>query len=169
MRRLLVIRHAKAKRESPHGDHGRVLTHRGRAQAAMLRTWTEPGGPLADVSGTAIVSDAARTLETFELGLAGTSVVRRAVVDPALYNGHRHVSTADVLASLRAADDGDGDLVFVGHNPTVIDVTFELAEDQDAAEVVLREGFPLGGAALLAVDGPFPRERGCRLLEVLWP
>jgi phosphohistidine phosphatase len=166
VRRLVIVRHAKAKSDSPRGDHGRELSQRGRLQSLVLRSWTEPGGPLADIAGTVVVSDAARTLETFALGLAGTAVCRRAVVEPSLYNGFRHVSTTDVLEALGLAGDGDGDLVVVGHNPTVLDVTADLATDPEHAAHVLRDGFPLCAAAVLTFEGPSPRERGCELVAL---
>ncbi len=163
MRRLVVVRHAKAQRTSPRGDHGRELAPKGRAQAAALRTWTEGAGPLADVRGTVVVSDSARTLETFELGLAGTPVCVRAVVDPTLYNGVRDVDTAAVLRSLSAADPGDGDLVVVGHNPTVVYLVADLADDPRVADRALDDGFPMCGVAVLAFDGAAPTPRGCEL------
>jgi phosphohistidine phosphatase len=162
MRRLVIVRHAKAQRVSPRGDHGRELSARGREQATALRAWAEGKGPLADVRGTVVVSDSARTLETFELGLAGTPVCERAVVDPALYNGVRDVSTADVLASLAAADTGSGDLVIVGHNPTVVYLVADLADDRDAADEALDGGFPLCGVAVLTFEGA-PAPRRCEL------
>ncbi len=168
VRRLVIVRHARAKRDSERGDHGRELSNRGRLQAATLRSWTEQGGPLADVRGTVLVSDAARTLETFELGLAGSPVCRRAIVEPSLYNGRHHVSTTDLLDVLATVVD-DGDLLVVGHNPTVLDATADLASDPERAMDLLRDGFPLGGAAVLAFDGPSPRERGCELVELLAP
>ncbi|HEV3328526.1 MAG TPA: histidine phosphatase family protein [Acidimicrobiales bacterium] len=163
MRRLVVVRHAKAQRASPRGDHGRELAPRGRAQATALRSWTEDGGPLADVRGTVVVSDSARTLETFELALAGTPVCVRAVVDPALYNGVRDVDTAGVLRSLADADPGEGDLVLVGHNPTVVYLVADLADDPRAADRALQGGFPLCGAAVLAFEGAAPAPRRCEL------
>jgi len=163
MRRLVVVRHAKAQRDSPRGDHGRELSERGRRQATALREFTEGDGPLADVRGTVVVSDAARTLETFELGLAGTPVCVRAVVDPSLYNGHRDVRTADVLASLSAADPGEGDLVVVGHNPTVVYLVEDLVDDPDRADRALDDGFPLCGVAILAFAGDAPAPRSCEL------
>lgn len=151
MRRLVVVRHAKARRDSTRGDHGRGLSERGRAQASALRAWTTGDGPLAAVRGTAVVSDAARTLETFELGLAGTPCCERAVVDPLLYNGRREVTTEDVLASLAAADPGTGDLLFVGHSPTVAYLVLELLDSRRDAERTLADGFPLCGVAILEV------------------
>jgi len=160
MRRLVVVRHAKAQRDSPRGDHGRELSAKGRAQAVALRAFTEPSGPLGDVRGTIVVSDAARTLETFELGLAGTPVCVRGVIDPSLYNGHRDVRTEDVLASLAAADPGDGDLVVVGHNPTVVYLVADLVDDPERA---LDDGFPMCGVAVLNFDGDAPAPRRCEL------
>jgi phosphohistidine phosphatase len=169
MRRLVVIRHAKAKRESARGDHGRELSQRGRLQAGVLRSWTDEGGPLAHVRGTVIVSDAARTLETFELGLAGTPLCQRAVVDPHLYNGSRYVTTYDVLASIAAAGDLEGDVIVVGHNPTVLEVTEDLADDPERAASLLLDGFPLAGAAVLSFEGRSPRERTCEFERLLSP
>jgi len=163
VRRLIVIRHAKAERDSPRGDHGRRLSSRGRAQAAALRAWTEGAGPLADLAATVVVSDAARTLETFELGIAGTGLAARGVVDPSLYNGARDVDTDEVLASLADADPGEGDLALVGHNPTVAYLVGDLCEDARHAARAMRDGYPLCGVAILTFDTPAPRRASCRL------
>jgi phosphohistidine phosphatase len=163
MRRLVVVRHAKAQRVSPRGDHGRELSARGREQATALRTWTQPGGPLGDVRGTVVVSDAARTLETFELALAGTPVCERALVDPSLYNGARDVSTDDVLEALGEADPGAGDLILVGHNPTVVYLVEDLADDRHRADRALDGGFPLCGIAVLSFGAKGPRVGACEL------
>jgi phosphohistidine phosphatase len=169
MRRLVIVRHAKAKRDSPKGDHGRRLNERGRLQAGVLRSWTHEGGPLAHVRGTVIVSDAARTLETFELAFAGTPLCEREVVDPRLYNGRHYVTTGDLLASIAAAGTEEGDVIVVGHNPTVLEVTADLADDPDRAAALLLDGFPLAGAAVLAFEGRAPRERTCELEALLSP
>jgi phosphohistidine phosphatase len=163
MRRLVVVRHAKAERTSPRGDHGRELSTRGRAEATALRAWTEGHRPLGDVRATVVVSDAARTLETFELGLAGTPVCQHAVVEPSLYNGVRDVSTSDVLGSLAEVDRGEGDLIVVGHNPTVVYLVADLVEDAGAADRALRDGFPLCGVAVLGFEGASPAAGRCEL------
>jgi phosphohistidine phosphatase len=162
VRRLVVVRHAKARGSSPRGDHGRELSTRGRAQASALRTWTEPGQPLGRLRGTAVVSDAARTLETFELGLAGSPVCARALVDPALYNGTRDVTTRDVLDTLVGADPGYGDLFVVCHNPTVSYLVADLA-GHGAADEALQDGFAMCAVAVLAFDTDTPLEGGCDL------
>jgi phosphohistidine phosphatase len=159
VRRLVVVRHAKAERASPRGDHGRRLSSRGRAQSAALRAWTQSDGPLGDVVGTVVVSDAARTLETFELGLAGTPVCVRGVVDPLLYNGVRDVDTDEVLDALAAADPGRGDLVLVGHSPTVAYLVEDLLDDLGHATEVLADGYPLCGVAIMTFDGDAPSRR----------
>jgi phosphohistidine phosphatase len=163
VRRLVVIRHAKARRSSPRGDHGRELSARGRAQATALRHWTEPGQPLAGLRGTTVVSDAARTIETFEFGLAGSPVCARAIVEPALYNGTRDVTTRDVLDALVGADPGYGDLFVVCHNPTVSYLVEDLVSPRDAAAKALRDGYPMCGVAVLAFDTDTPSAGGCSL------
>jgi phosphohistidine phosphatase len=163
VRRLVVIRHAKAQRDSSRGDHGRSLSSRGRAQAEALRRWTENGAPLGDVRGTAVVSDAARTIETFELGLAGTPACERAVIDPSLYSGVHEVSTASVLAALASADPGSGDLLHVGHSPTVAYLVSDLVNDPRRADEAMSAGYPLCGVAILAFAGDAPTPRACEL------
>jgi phosphohistidine phosphatase len=164
MRRLVVIRHAKAERESPNGDHGRELSKRGRAQAAALREWTEEDAPLGDVRGTVIVSDARRTMETFELGLKDTPVCERVVVDPSLYNGIRHVSSEAVLESFMAHDPGTGDLIHVGHNPTVAYLVDDLMDPSSRARRPLDDGYPLCSVAILAFPGDRPSPGTCELM-----
>jgi phosphohistidine phosphatase len=163
VRRLVLVRHAKAKDTSPTGDRGRVLSGRGRAQAQALRGWTEPSGPLGSVRAVVVVSYSSRTIETYEIGLEGTPVCQQVVFDARLYNGVRHVGTDELLESLREVDPGSGDLVFVGHNPTMTVALFDLMEDPAAARRALSDGFPKCGVAILSFgDGP-PRKGGCAL------
>ncbi|MCZ7674997.1 MAG: histidine phosphatase family protein [Roseovarius sp.] len=69
MKRLILMRHAKAATGAVGlDDHARALSGRGRSSARMLGDWLRARGRLPDV---ALVSDAARTRETFSrLGLA---------------------------------------------------------------------------------------------------
>lgn len=161
-RRLVVIRHAKARASSPRGDHGRELSSKGRAQATALRGWTETREPLGALRGTAVVSDAARTLETFELALAGSPVCTRAIVAPSLYNGIRGVSTRDVLDALSGADPGYGDLFVVCHNPTVSCLVADLIAPTMAGAAHL-DGYPMCGVAVLAFETDAPAESSCVL------
>ena len=65
MRRLLLLRHAKAERSQPGGrDHDRVLAERGRADAKKLGVYLARH---AFVPDRAVVSTAARTRETWAL------------------------------------------------------------------------------------------------------
>ena len=158
-----MVRHAKAERDSPRGDHGRHLNQKGLAQAAALRAWTEDGGVLGDLRATVVVSDAARTLETFERGLAGSPMCLRAIVDPLLYNGAREVDTDEVLAALAAVDTGEGDLGVVGHNPTVAYVVSDLCEDPAVAAAAMRDGYPLCAVAILSFETATPQPGACHL------
>jgi len=67
-----------------------------------------------------------------------------------------------VLVALHGADPGHGDLVLVGHNPTVVYLVADLADDPDAADRALAGGFPLCGVAVLSFD----REPGPRRCEL---
>ena len=63
MRRLLLLRHAKAERLQPGGrDHDRVLAARGRADAHKLGVYLARHGHIPD---RALVSTSARTRETW--------------------------------------------------------------------------------------------------------
>src|SRR3954468_24768365 len=65
MRRLLLLRHAKAERSQPGGrDHDRVLAERGRADAKKLGLYLARHGFVPD---RAVVSTAVRTCETWAL------------------------------------------------------------------------------------------------------
>ena len=65
MRRLLLLRHAKAERLQPGGrDHDRVLAERGRADAHKLGVYLARHGFIPD---RALVSTSARTRETWAL------------------------------------------------------------------------------------------------------
>ena len=73
MRRLLLLRHAKAERSQPGGrDHDRILSKRGRNDAAAVG-----GYPVRHklVPDRALVSTSARTRETWDL--VATAFVKR--------------------------------------------------------------------------------------------
>ena len=74
MRRLLLLRHAKAERSQSGGrDHDRVLTERGRATPRSSALYLARHAFAPD---RAVVSTAARTRETWAL-LAAASARRR--------------------------------------------------------------------------------------------
>lgn len=148
MPRLLLFRHAKAERDPPKGgsDHERVLSKRGRADAAAMgRLLAERG----DVPARVLCSTSARTRETWDLA-------REAFADPPAPVFLRALFEAggDYLDILRS-EGGDADrLIVVGHNPTIQRTAIGLAESLDAPDGrLLAEDYPTSAVAVLDWTG----------------
>jgi phosphohistidine phosphatase len=110
--RLILIRHAKSAWDDPMSDdHQRVLNERGRLSAPALGDWL---ARRALVPGQALVSDAARTRETWELIAGRLDGAPPAEYLPELY----HAWAERMLEVLR--DRGRATTVaMVGHNPGI--------------------------------------------------
>ncbi len=98
MRRLVVMRHAKAVATAP-SDHARGLAPRGRADAEQVGRWLRERGIAPDA---ALVSDAQRTRETWEqvTGAAGWDL--EADFSAALYAAGGLVAFATLRAPAEA-------------------------------------------------------------------
>jgi phosphohistidine phosphatase len=145
MRRLLLLRHAKAGRAPPGGrDHDRVLTERGRGDAAKLGVFLARHGFVPDRT---IVSTSARTRETWAL-LASAFVRTPAVeFDDRLYDA----TPQTLLQTIKGAGLATATLLVIGHNPGLQELAATLVAtgDIDARER-LGEDFPT--AALAAIS-----------------
>ena len=147
-RRLVVVRHAKARPSGP-SDHERALGERGHADAAEAGRWLRSQGIVADA---ALVSDARRTHETWaELaGGAGWDVAPD--LSAALYAADPD-SAFDLL---RETPDEVGTLVVLGHNPAMAYLA-ELIDDgegdDDAITSLVTRGFPTSAMAVFDVSG----------------
>jgi phosphohistidine phosphatase len=146
MKRLILLRHAKAERCASSGeDFDRALTEAGRRAAAAAGEALARAGLIPDV---ALVSPAVRTRQTFEAA-APSLPDARPELRQELYEGS--------AASLRqAAQSCDGDTVLlVGHNPGIGALAAALAEACAVIPVddqaFLREGFPTATAAAFEV------------------
>jgi phosphohistidine phosphatase len=151
MRYLTIVRHAKA---SPAGagesDFSRALNGRGRRQCEQLRAWAQDPDALGRYGPTtALVSSAARTRETFERSFAGTTFVLEHHYSDLIYNGARDVGAQDILIDLAAIDPVTRSLLVVAHNPSVYELLLSLAASPPKS--VLRDGYPLAGAFVLAL------------------
>ena len=103
VRFLTIIRHCAAENSTP--DHDRPLSSVGRAQAEQLRSWvSDPQALGAYGPTTCLVSAAARTRETYALGLAGTPFVRSLEISESIYNGSRDVTANDLVEALHDID-----------------------------------------------------------------
>ena len=138
MPRLILLRHAKA--EPPRtDDHARVLSLRGRADAAALRPLMVELAPQL-----AVVSSSARTRETWALADPGSVP---AVFDDRVYEA----STADlreVLSEL-VVDSA----VLVGHNPSVEGLAWELEANDETNRGLRTSGVAVFEVADWALDG----------------
>ncbi|MBA3667284.1 MAG: histidine phosphatase family protein [Sphingomonas sp.] len=107
MKRLILLRHAKAEADSPGGDFERPLSARGRKDALRMGEEIRRLGLNFDL---VLASPARRVAETVEA--LGELVPR---FDPRLYNA----STGQLLNLVREIEDHVGSLLLVGHNPGI--------------------------------------------------
>jgi phosphohistidine phosphatase len=170
MRYLTIVRHAKAvAHDAGYEDFDRPLNARGRAQAELLREWAkDPGGLGAYGPVTALVSASARTRETYATAFAGTKFIHAVETSSIIYNGHRDVSAADVIAELAAIDPVTESLMVVGHNPTVFEMVSLLADGR--VKALDGDRYPLGAAIVLRLrdDEPVSMSR-YRFVEAFVP
>ena len=142
MRRLILLRHAKAERRAASGDdRDRALTPAGRSDAAAVGHALAAAGLVPDL---ALVSPAARTRETFEAMAASLPDVHLHP-DPALYD-------ASAAALRDAAEQASADTVLVvAHNPGVGVLAASLVQACTVVGVedraFIEQGFPPATAA----------------------
>lgn len=144
MRRLLLLRHAKAERLQPGGrDQDRGLTERGRADAKKLGAYLARH---AFVPDRAVVSTSARTRETWQLLATAFAKAPPVSLEDRLYNA----SPQAILQAIKDAEAKTGTLLVIGHNPGLQELASMLiaSGDIDARER-LGEDFPT--AALAAI------------------
>ncbi len=148
MKHLILMRHAKAEKDSPSGeDFNRPLAARGLDEATSVAEAMKAYGLKPDF---AIVSPACRTRQTFEQvrGVFGDIPV---LMDKAFYNaGAQALRTA-----IEAHEEAGACILVVAHNPGIqylaADYMFEGAASAGAIEKV-RGGFPTASAAVFEID-----------------
>src|SRR6185437_682573 len=148
MRRLLLLRHAKAVPLSSGDDYDRALTARGRDQARRVGAWIAGGAVTPDLC---LYSGAARTCETFEIVAAALPRPPAAEVEDALYDapGER------VLGLVRALPGSVGAALVIGHNPGSGEVARLLTgEGASSQRLRLASHFPTAALAVIAFDRP---------------
>ncbi len=148
VRRLVVMRHAKAQPTAP-SDHERALADRGRRDAEAAGRWLRDRGITPD---GALVSDAMRTRQTWEQVAAAAAWDVAADLSAALY-----AAGADSAFDLiREAAADVTTFVVVGHNPTMAYIA-ELIDDgegdADATTGLVTLGFPTSALAVFTLSG----------------
>lgn len=142
MKLLALLRHAKAVKDDPGGDHARPLAEVGRQAAEMAGQRLRNCLP-ADV--LVVASDACRTRQT--AGLAFPSCeASRFRLEPALYAA----SSAALLAFVRGLSADISAAALVGHNPGISELASTLAGQGDAKDLArLAEGLSTADAVVL--------------------
>ena len=167
MRRLLLLRHAKAERLQPGGrDQDRVLAARGRANAKTLGAYLARHAFIPD---RAVVSTAARTRETWTLLAAAMGQAPPASFEERLYDA----SPETIPQAVKETGPDTGTLMVIGHNPGLQELAAMLVAsgDIEARERLGRE-FPTSALVVISFaaenwNGVHPR--GGRLEHFVTP
>lgn len=156
MKRLVVVRHAKATHKPGFADFDRPLTGRGRRDARAAGQWL---GRRGFVPGLAVCSPALRTRQTWD-GLAAALPGAGGIEvwpERKLYAA----SADDVLDVIGAIPDEVAALLVVGHNPAVQQVAASLTGMADLA-------FPTCAIAVISVPGWARLMPGAGTAGALW-
>jgi phosphohistidine phosphatase len=144
MRRLILIRHAKAAKQGPTGkDRDRPLEERGRLDARDIGAYLQRHALLPDL---ALVSTAVRARETWDWLSADWPAVAVEHHD-ALYGA----DPGELLAAVRAAAVQDPHrLLVVAHNPGLHEFALALiANAPSAAGTALADHLPTAGVVVI--------------------
>ena len=145
MRRLILMRHAKAERGKGIADRDRALDERGRKTAPRMGTFLAAEGLRPDAVR---VSSARRTLETWDGVRTALDGIEAEPVS-ALYEAPMSV----ILDVVRAAPAGAACLLVIGHNPGIQDLAASLAGTgaEDGRRRLALE-FPTAALAVIDFD-----------------
>ncbi|HUZ12765.1 MAG TPA: histidine phosphatase family protein [Caulobacteraceae bacterium] len=148
MRRLILLRHARAEpRSGAGGDLARPLAARGREDAALV------GQALARehlAPDLVLLSPAQRATETWSAARDALPEAKVELVRE-LYNAAPHA----IRAAIRGAAGQAETLMVVGHNPGLHEVAVALLVENSAAAADVAKvaaGFPTATAALFEID-----------------
>jgi phosphohistidine phosphatase len=152
-RLLLVLRHAKSAWPEGVDDHERPLGPRGLRDAPKAGRWLRENGYLPE---RVLCSTARRTRETWQLIAGALEEPPPVEYDEELYGG-------DLLDIARRTSPEVGRLALVGHEPSVSEVTFQLAGDAAI------DAFPTGAIAVFAVTSSWADLGEARLTDFFRP
>lgn len=143
MKRLLVLRHAKAEEDSASGkDFDRPLAKRGWQDAAEVGRAMRQLGLAPDAT---IASPAKRVVETLAALAEGYGPLE-VEYDHCIYNA----SPGTLLDVVRQVDDGAQTLLLVGHNPGLHLLVLDLTRGSDGGlRAQIDESFPTATLAVV--------------------
>ena len=167
MRRLLLLRHAKAERLQPGGrDHDRPLAARGRTDMKTLGAYLARHAFIPD---RAVVSASARTRETWTLLAAAMGETPPVSFEERIYDA----SPQAILEAVKETRPDTGTLMVVGHNPGLQELAAMLVASGDIeARERLGRAFPTSALVVISFamdswNGVHPR--GGRLEHFVTP
>jgi phosphohistidine phosphatase len=141
MRRLMLLRHAKAGPLVAGGDLERPLADSGRAAAHALGAYLAEEQLYPDL---VLVSPARRTRETWDALSESLDAPMR--IEPRLYDG----DPERLLALVRESEPPVRGLLVVGHNPGTADLARRLVGHGDRyAAARMGKGYPTAGLAVI--------------------
>jgi phosphohistidine phosphatase len=148
MRRLMLLRHAKAERAEPGlRDFERALAPEGRDAAPRMGAYMSGHALTPDL---VICSSAKRAKETWELASRAFSPFPRTTFDKRVYD----LDAAELLDLVRKTEGAVHALLLVGHNPSLEDLAaLTIAAGDLVGRGRMTEKFPTG--ALAVIDFPF--------------
>jgi phosphohistidine phosphatase len=167
MRRLLLLRHAKAERSQPGGrDLERPLNDRGQSDARKLGAYLVRHGLVPDL---AAVSTAVRTRETWRLLAGAFDQPPQARFDERLYDAPRKT----ILRTIQETTSEITTLLVIGHNPGLHEAAVMLVAAGDVeTRQRLVEQFPTAALAVIEFaisDWSRVHEKGGRLEHFVKP
>jgi len=144
MRRLLLIRHAKAESSEPGTeDRARVLIERGRKDAAKIGAYMASHALVPD---RVMISPAARTQETWKSVATAFHPAPAAMTAEQLYDATPHA----IFAVIKQAPAAAHTLLVIGHNPGLHELAMTLIASGDIdARTRLREKLPTAGLVII--------------------
>lgn len=149
MRRLVLLRHAKAAREAGGGDKERPLTRRGREDATRAGHYLVEGKLVPNL---AVISDARRTRETLDCLMQASGRAFKVLIDPELYLAEDFV----LLGELHKAPDLAQTMLVVCHNPGLADFAWRVTGSGDLeARKRMELKYPTSGMAVIEFDTPW--------------
>lgn len=144
MKKLYILRHAKAASPENGQDFDRPLSPQGIEDAAALGQLMTKQSYIPDI---ALCSTAKRTRETLDaLGLPATT---KASHSEKIYDA----STGDLLEMIQSADDTAQSILLVGHNPAIHELALRLSSEDSGLSLLQRllQGYSPGTLSVLDV------------------
>jgi phosphohistidine phosphatase len=144
MRRLMLLRHAKAVPQGGLADENRPLAERGRSDMTAVADFAVEKGLVPDL---VLVSSSLRTRETWELLLPAFGSPPAHRIEPRLYSA----PSEQIFYVIREIAPEIQSLMLVGHNPGLEDVA-RILTGSGETDALIRFGGTMPTSAFAGID-----------------